>query len=180
MLGGVPVSHQSSDSLIPPLRDCVEVGEIRTIGGVRPQNFDVVYRPDGVRFAFDAKTLNDVESVRKNWQNMVNDLATEATTIHSRFPYAIVAFLVAIPSPCLLLAQRTAMIETLERLARRVSVNDPVYQAEAICLVLWDPANGSILPDIPEPSSPLRIEAFSSQVETPYVNRYKGLPPHTA
>lgn len=28
---------------------------------------------------------------------MINDLGTEATTVHTRFPYAIVAFLVVVP-----------------------------------------------------------------------------------
>jgi len=51
----------------------------------------VGYRPDGLRFAFDSKTLNDKKSIGKNWQNMINDLATEATTVHSRFPYASLA-----------------------------------------------------------------------------------------
>lgn len=116
----------------------------------------------------------------KNWQNMVNDLATEATTVHSRFPHAVVAFLVAIPEPCLPEPQRSAMIETLERLARRQRVEDAAYMAEAISLVVWNPADGSIHPDIPSQNSPLRMEQFSRQVETPYVSRYKGLPPHAA
>ncbi|MBI2940647.1 MAG: hypothetical protein HYY04_09440 [Chloroflexi bacterium] len=178
MLGNIPVVPQTGRALIPPSDDCVEVGEIRMIGGVRPQNFDVAYRPDGVRFAFDAKTLNDLDSVRKNWQNMVNDLSTEATTIHSRFPYAVVSFLVAIPKPCLLAPQRAAIIETLERLARRADVGGPIYLAEAISLVLWDPASGAIDPTIPDPESPSRIERFPQQVQPEYVNRYKGLPPH--
>jgi len=32
----------------------------------------VGYRPDGIRFAFDSKTLNDQESIAKNWQNMIS------------------------------------------------------------------------------------------------------------
>ncbi len=160
------------------MTDCVEVGPVRVIGGVRPQNFDVGYRPDGVRFAFDSKTLNDAASVKKNWQNMVNDLATEATTVHSRFPHAVVAFMVVIPTPCLVEPQRSAIIETLERLARRASVEDSDYMAEAISLVLWNPENGSLNDNIPSSSSPLRIEKFSGYVETAYINRYKGLPPH--
>lgn len=180
MLGGVPVVVPNSNALTPTLSDCVEVGPVRIIGGVRPQNFDVGYRPDGVRFAFDSKTLNDAKSVGKNWQNMVNDLATEATTVHSRFPHAIVAFLVVIPEPCLPEPQRSAMVETLERLARRQRVEDAAYMAEAISLVVWKPADGSIHPDIPSQHSPLRVEQFSRQVEAPYVSRYKGLPPHAA
>lgn len=101
MLGDIPIVTPNATALLPPQSDCVELGPVRIIGGVRPQNFDVGYRPDGVRFAFDSKTLNDRNSVGKNWQNMVNDLATEATTVHSRFPHAIVAFLVVIPIPCI-------------------------------------------------------------------------------
>lgn len=151
---------------------------MRIIGGVRPQNFDVGYRPDGVRFAFDSKTLNDSDSVGKNWQNMVNDLATEATTVHSRFPHALVAFMVIIPKPCISEARRLTMTETLERLARREEVNDPAHMAEAISFILWDPATGLIDAELPPPSSPLRIERFSTSVETIYRSRYKGLPPH--
>jgi hypothetical protein len=177
MLGGIPVVRPSSTALAVA-NDCVEVGPVRIIGGVRPQNFDVGYRPDGVRLAFDSKTLNDLASVKKNWQNMINDLATEATTVHSRFPHALVAFMVIVPTPCLVEPQRSAMIETLERLARRVSVEDPDYMAEVISLVLWNPDDGSIDESFPAPASTLRIGRFSSTIEAVYVNRYKGLPPH--
>lgn len=178
MLGGLQIVKPNSTSLTAAMADCVEVGPVRVIGGVRPQNFDVGYRPDGVRFAFDSKTLNDADSVKKNWQNMVNDLATEATTVHSRFPHAVVAFMVIIPTPCLIEPQRSAMIETLERLARRVSVEDPDYMAEAISLVLWNPEDGSLNQNFPSQTSLLRVERFSSFVETAYISRYKGLPPH--
>ncbi len=150
------------------------------IGGVRPQNFDVGYRPDGLRFAFDSKTLNDAKSVGKNWQNMVNDLATEATTVHTRFPHAVVSFMVIIPLPCLIGSTRAAMIGTLERLGRRAGIDGPHHMAEAISLVLWDPTNGEIDLNLPPDSSPLRLEKFSAQIETSYTNRYKGLPPHAA
>src|SRR5260221_7279968 len=108
MLGGIPIVSPNSNSLTPPLSDCVEVGPVRVIGGVRPQNFDVGYRPDGVRFAFDSKTLNDNKSIGKNWQNMINDLATEATPVHSRFPYAVVGFMVIYPEPAVAAAQLAA------------------------------------------------------------------------
>lgn len=177
MLGRIPIVRPASTAL-SVASECVEVGPVRVIGGVRPQNFDVGYRPDGVRFAFDSKTLNDATSVKKNWQNMINDLATEATTVHSRFPHALVAFMVVIPTPCLVEPQRAAIIETLERLARRTSVADPDYMAEAISLVLWNPDDGSIDPVMPLPESPLRLERFPTTIESIYINRYKGLPPH--
>src|SRR5439155_17052943 len=179
MLGDIPILAPNSFALTPPSPDCVEVGPVRIVGGVRPQNFDVGYRPDGVRFAFDSKTLNDRESIGKNWQNMVNDLATEATTVHSRFPHALVAFMVIYPEPCVSSAHRRATIETLERLARRVNVADSNHMAEVISLILWNPYEGTIDPAVPDPASPLRIERFSSQVEEIYFNRYKVLPPHT-
>lgn len=178
MLGGIPIVRPTATALTASVSDCVEVGPVRIIGGVRPQNFDVGYRPDGARFAFDSKTLNDAASLRKNWQNMINDLATEATTVHSRFPHAVVAFMVIIPTPCLVEPQRAAIVETLERLARRTNVEQPDYMAEAISLVLWNPDDGQIDATVPQPASPLRLERFSTYVEAAYVNRYKGLPPH--
>ena len=156
MLGGIAIVSPNSTSLTPPQSECVKVGPVRVIGGVCPQNFDAGYRPDGVRFAFDSKTLNDRESVGKNWQNMINDLATEATTVHSRFPHAVVAFMVICPAPCISMSQRKATIETLERLARRSNVDGPLYMAEAISLILWHPNNGTIDADIPLSSSPLQ------------------------
>lgn len=180
MLGNIPVvAPRNSTTLLPPLPDCVEVGPTRVIGGVRPQNFDVCYRPDGVRFAFDSKTLNDAKSVGKNYQNMINDLATEAVTVHTRFPYAVVAFMVIIPGPCLLNTQRHGLIGRLDGLARRVGVTDVAHLAEAISLVVWDPNTGKIDDDVPRPVSRLRIEVFSQQVQTAYFARYEGLPPHT-
>jgi len=178
MLGDIPIIPPQRGALIPPEQDCVELGPVLVVGGVRPQQFDVGYRPDGVRFAFDSKTLNDTKSVGKNWQNMVNDLGTEATTVHSRFPHAIVGFIVILPHPCLMPPQRAAITETLERLSGRSGTADPPYMAEAIAMVVWTPSDGSIDPTVPDPSSPLRIERFSEQVQTVYAARYKGLPPH--
>lgn len=180
MLGGISVVAPGATALSAPEDNCVEMGHVRVIGGVRPQNFDVGYRPDGLRFAYDSKTLNDEKSIRKNWQNMINDLATEATTVHTRFPHAVVAFAVVIPEPCIAETQRKAMIETLERLARRVSVRNDAHMAEAISLVLWNPEDGTIDHKIPHSTSPLRLEKFSEQVEVVYVARYKGLPPHAS
>jgi hypothetical protein len=180
MLGNIPIATPSSNSLLPKEADCVEVGPCRLVGGVRPQNFDVGYRPDGVRFAFDSKTLNDTKSVKKNYLNMINDLATEATSVHTRFPYAVVSFLVAIPTPCLHSPQKEALSETLERLAQRTSPIDLAHKAEAISLILWSPDTGEIDKEWPHDGSCLRIELFSEQIERAYVTRYKGLPPHAA
>lgn len=178
MLGEIPVVIPNKNALTASSSDCVEVGPVRVIGGVRSQNFDVGYRPDGVRFVFDSKTLNDATSIGKNQGNMVNDLATEATTVHSRFPHALVTFMVVYPNPSVGEAQRFALIETLERLSRRYGTEDPVYMAEAISLIFWNPDDGTIDASSPDPSSPLRIERFSEQVEGVYRARYKGLPPH--
>ncbi len=87
--------------------------------------------------------------------------------------------MVVYPKPSLPPAQRAATIETLERLARRVGVDDQPYLAEAVSLVLWEPKDGSIDLEFLDSSSSLRLERFSEQVERAYVSRYKGLPPHT-
>lgn len=178
MLGGIPIVKPNSTHLTPAQADCVEVGPVRIVGGVRPQNFDVGYRPDGVRFAFDSKTLNDRKSVAKNYQNMINDLATEAMTVHSRFPFAVVGFMVVIPAPCLVEPQNSALIGTLERLGGRFGVDEPNQIAEAMTLVVWDPATGEVIPDRPASDSGIRLERFSETVERVYRSRYKGLPPH--
>lgn len=178
MLGDIPVVRPNSNALIPLNHDCVELGPVRIIGGIRPQNFDVAYRPDGPRIVFDSKTLNDLKSVGKNWQNMVNDLATEAATVHTRFPYALVAFIVAIPKPALGKKQEVDIIRTLERLGARNDVLDQTHLAEALSLIIWHPETGEIDSSIPPQGSILRIEKFSDILYPHYLNRYKGLPPH--
>jgi hypothetical protein len=179
-LGGIPVETPASTSLGPALANCVEVGPVKVVGGVRPQLYDVGYRPDGPRFVFDSKTLNDTGSIQKNFLNMVNDLATEATTVHIRFPYALVAFMFIVPRPCLddLPKKSAAAIDTLDRLARREAFDQPAHLAEAIAVVVWDPDTGQIDPNIPEPQSRLRLENFSPTIERIYIARYEGLPPH--
>lgn len=180
MLGGIPIkSPSSSNSLLPPTPDCIEVGNTRVIGGVRPQNFDLAYRPDGVRIAYDSKTLNDTKSIMKNWQNMINDLATEATTVHIRFPYAVVIFVVVVPKQALMAPQEADITRTLERLALRKSVQDLPHLAEAISFIIWDTQTGSISPSTPATTSHLRIEKLSQIINPIYLERYKGLPPHS-
>lgn len=178
MLGDIPILTPSASSLLPASPDSVEVGTVRIVGGVRPQNFDAAYRPDGPRVVFDSKTLNGKESIRKNWQNMINDLGTEATTVHTRFPYALCVFLFAVPEPALLVKQREDLIRTLERLSTRHSVLDQPHLAEAIAFVIWDPATGTINQEFPAPDSPLRLENVPKIIESIYLERYKGLPPH--
>jgi hypothetical protein len=180
MLGGIPIKDpESSNSLLPPDPDCIELGNTRIIGGVRPQNFDLAYRPDGVRIAYDSKTLNDAESIKKNWQNMINDLATEATTVHIRFPYALVIFVVVVPKQALQASQEFDLIRTLERLALRKNVQDQPHLAEAIPLIVWDAEKGEISQSVPAASSHIRIEKLSEIINPIYLERYKGLPPHS-
>lgn len=179
MLGGIPVmSPISQNALLPPNPDCIEVGDTRIIGGVRPQNFDIAYRPDGVRIAYDSKTLNDENSIKKNWQNMINDIAAEATTLHTRFRYALALFLVVIPQQALNPNQAEGIIRTLERMNERLGVEDENHKAESIALVVWDAATGGISDTFPDKCSSLRIEKYAKRIENVYMARYKGLPPH--
>ena len=184
----VAVVTPSARSLIPAESDCVEVGTTRVIGGIRPQNYDVAYRPDGPRIVFDSKTLNDESSIRKNWQNMINDLASEAATVHTRFPYCVVAFIVVLPKPALHGSQRRAISATLDRLGSRKAELDQHHLAEAIALVIWDPATGEIEParSACPPSevedrdlmSNIHLDKMHLQVYRHYADRYQHLPPH--
>lgn len=178
MLGGAKVVAPNQQSLLPKEPDVVEVGPVRVVGGIRPQNYDVGYRPDGIRFAFDSKTLNDTSSVGKNFQNMINDLGTEATTVHTRFPYAVVGFMVVIPAPCFTGEIRTRFTRQLDRLVGRDSPIDLAHKAEAVSLVIWDPTAGAVDETWPPQGSPLRVEQFSQQIQEQYQDRYDGMPPH--
>jgi hypothetical protein len=178
MLGGIEVITPAGNSLLPSAPDIVEVGPVRIVGGVRPQNFDAAYRPDGPRIVFDSKTLNEEKSIGKNWQNMINDLGTEATTVHTRFPYSLVVFFVVLPRPALNLKQEKDLIRTLERLSARKSVLDQHHLAEAISMIVWDPLTGEIDKKTPPVNSQLRLENIPQIIENIYLDRYKGLPPH--
>lgn len=156
----------------------VEVGTTRVIGGIRPQNYDVAYRPDGPRVVFDSKTLNDEGSIGKNWQNMINDLASEAATVHTRFPFCVVAFIVVLPMPVLREPQYRAIASTLERLGSRKSELDQHHLAEAIALVLWDPETGKIVSDSPASESSVHLYTFHERLSSAYIERYQHLPPH--
>ncbi len=182
MLGNIPVVDPVNDSLLPPPNhpNCVERGKTRIVGGIRPQNYDAAYRPDGPRVVYDSKTLNDQKSIGKNCQNMVNDLATEASTVHTRFPYCIVAFIVILPKPALQPSQARALVRTLERLGSRDDELDQHHLAEAIAMCVWDPDTGQIDPNLPEPGNVLRIENLPSRIYPAYLDRYKNLPPHEA
>lgn len=182
MLGNIPVVDPENDSLLPPagFPNAVEKGKTRIVGGIRPQNYDAAYRPDGPRVVYDSKTLNDRKSIGKNWQNMVNDLATEASTVHTRFPYCIVAFIVALPRPALQQSQERALVRTLERLGSRDDELDQDHLAEAIAMVVWDPDTGLIDPNVPPKDSILRIEKMPGRIYPAYLDRYKNLPPHEA
>ncbi len=176
MLGNVVVKP-IDNSLLPPAKEVVEVGKTRIVGGIRPQNYDAAYRPDGPRIVYDSKTLNDADSIRKNWQNMINDLATEASTVHTRFPYCIVCFIVAIPRPALLPPQEQALIRTLDRLGSRENELDQHHLAEAISLVIWK-TDGTIDLNSPPSDSRLRLETMNERIYRAYLDRYRNLPPH--
>jgi hypothetical protein len=179
MLGSIPVVPPvNREALLPPQADCVELGPSRVIGGIRPQNFDVSYRPDGVRFVYDNKTLNTKASLAKNYQNMLNDLGTEAATVHVRFPYAVVAFVVMVPDPCLVSPHRANLTSALKRISRRGSALGVPHKAEVISFIVWDPVTGQIDPDWPPQNTHLRIGDFAEQVQEVYLDRYGGLPPH--
>jgi hypothetical protein len=180
MLGGIDVLKPQINSLLPPHKDCVEVGGVRIVGGIRPQNYDAAYRPDGPRVVYDSKTLNDRKSIAKNWQNMINDLATEASTVHTRFPYCLVCFIIILPRPALAKPQEQAMIRTLERLGSRDDELDQPHLAEAVSMVIWDPDTGAIDPNFPPPDSILRLETMPDRITPRYLDRYKNLPPHEA
>ena len=178
-LGDIPIQKAKQNNLNPVDGTvCVETGEITICGGVRQQNFDVAFRPDGPRIIVDSKSLNATKSIQKNWQNMINDIATESTTIHLRYPYAITSFVIALPRQALKDSQRSDIINTLERMAGRPEPHFPSSLIEIITLIIWDVDTGEIDAEYPPPNSQLRVENFSPALEELYLKRYRGLLPH--
>jgi hypothetical protein len=186
-LGGISVmeasqSKQPGVALHPPSADCVEIKDVTIAGGARTQRFDVAYRPDGARIAFDGKTLNSEESWIKNWNNMINDLVAEATTVHHRYPDCVVAFLVLAPEP--VLAKGSRLEDASKAIARIGGRDQPrvdnLHLAEAISLAIWSPKTGVVSPT--EPGSGvypmLRIEHFMQRVADSYTSRFGFAPPH--
>ena len=110
---------------------------------------------------------------------MINDLASEAATVHTRFPFCIAAFIVALPVPAVRPPQLRAIVSTLERLGSRRDELDQHHLAEAIALVLWNPDNGGIEQDVPARDSSIHLRAVSGRVQDAYIDRYQHLPPHT-
>jgi len=110
---------------------------------------------------------------------VINDLGAEATTVHARFASAIVAFIVAVPEPCLGNHGRN-LVAALTRLCGRATTSGDLYKAEAIGLLIWHPGDGIIDANWPPADSPLRIEQFSKQVESGYTYRFAGQPPHNS
>lgn len=177
-----PRGRGSGVALHPPAPDCVEFGDVTIAGGARTQRFDVAYRPDGARIAFDNKTLNGEDSMGKNWNNMVNDLVAEATTVHHRFPDSVVAFFILVPEPVLAKGNRLEeSSRSIARIGGRVQAQvENLHLAEAICLAAWDPATGIISKTKPDPATfaMIRIENFASTLEERYRERFKFAPPH--
>jgi hypothetical protein len=99
-------------------------------------------------------------------------------TVHTRFPFAVVGFMVVIPSPCFTGGLRTRFTRMLDRLVGRNSPIDLAHKAEAVSLVLWNPGSATVDTNWPEVDSPLRIERFSEQIQIQYYKRYDGMPPH--
>jgi hypothetical protein len=70
------------------------------------------------------------------------------------------------------------LIAALTRLCGRNTTSGDLCKAEAIGLVVWHPATGTIDANWPPADSLLRIEKFSPQVEACYTYRFAGQPPH--
>ena len=117
--------------------------------------------------------------IGKNWQNMINDLASEATTVHTRFPFCVVAFIVILPSPALRESQHRAIQSTLERLGSRKDELDQHHLAEAASLVLWNPDTGELKDASPDPESSIHLHKMNEHIHAAYIDRYQHLPPHT-
>lgn len=69
------------------------------LGAVRVQEVDVwLTNPEaGLVLAVDPKHFQSADSLKKNWQNGLNDLIAFATNMHERFPLCAVGGIISFP-----------------------------------------------------------------------------------
>jgi hypothetical protein len=163
--------------------------EITVIGGFRRQQIDVVGGGvqtftwsgrgrrvialpfDGIRIAIEAKSLNTRESIGKNYNNMIMDIAATALNIHMRYPMACVGIVVALSAD----ANRNhvdAIVQVLESLNERTKADEPFHLYESCGLFLYDCATETANREVPAPTSSVHMDQFIQRIVDVYRLRY--------
>jgi hypothetical protein len=156
-------------------------GELEVAGALRSARADVSesHQLDGLRLAVEIKPVN-LAVGRAIW-NRFGDVRAFAVNIHLKFPFAVVAGVLTVPtwewsatgtskSPTLHIIDR--LVRRLQRTRRRETEADAPHLLEAVTVVVYDPDTGHLNPVLPPPGYGLRWDEFVSIVAETYEIRF--------
>jgi hypothetical protein len=156
-------------------------GELEVAGALRTARADVSesHQLDGLRLAVEIKPVN-LAVGRAIW-NRFGDVRAFAVNIHLKFPFAVVAGVLVVPTwewsasgtsktPTLHIIDR--LVRRLQRTRRRETEADAPHLLEALTVVVYDPDTGDLNPAVPPHGFGLRWDEFVSIVAETYDIRF--------
>ena len=148
--------------------------EHRFIGGWRSVGVDVHIgtREMGLILAVDPKHLRSMQSIRKNWKNMLNDLVAFSANFHSRFPMCVVGGVLGFEKSQATQEMLNEIYSILSHVAIRQKASDQHDLLEAFGLAVYECEPPRLSPSIPPPRHPLRCERAFDRIVELLIQRY--------
>ncbi|MCH7483742.1 MAG: hypothetical protein IIA90_01175 [Chloroflexi bacterium] len=159
-------------------------GEREVSGALRIAKADVseLHDLDGLRLAVEIKPVN-LAVGRAIW-NRFGDIRMFAVNLHLKFPFAVLGGVLVIPTWELAktgsgLAHKSTLplidrvIDRLSRAGGRRTEGDAAHLLEGIGVVVYDPDEASMSPDVPKRGSGLRWEEFVESMAETYEARFE-------
>jgi hypothetical protein len=163
----------------------LHVGETVVSGALRTAKADLVESNllDGLRLAVEIKPVN-LAVGRAIW-NRFGDIRTFAVNIHLKFPFAVVAGVLTIPtfeiaSGSVRKDTKHLIRRAVQRLTRaggRRTEGDAPHLLEGIGVLVYDPDSATISEELPPRDSGLRWEEFITLLATSYDARFEETRP---
>lgn len=161
----------------------IHAGERTFSGALRRARLDVSeFHPlDGLRLAVELKPVN-LAVGRAIW-NRFGDIRMTAVNVHLKFPFAVAAGLLTVPTYELkdgtgktTVHLITRAIDRFERAGSRVTESDAAHLLEAVGMVIYDPDSDELDPALPPTESPLRWDNFVASIVRSYDTRFGAAP----
>ncbi|MBI4216247.1 MAG: hypothetical protein HY687_02470 [Chloroflexi bacterium] len=122
------------------------------LGAVRVQEVDVwLTNPEaGLVLAVDPKHFQSSDSLKKNWQNGLNDLIAFATNIHERFPLCAVGGIISFPEWATSPQSLKQMHSICARAIPRTRALNAYGKFEGFALAIYDTSHKLVWPFSPD------------------------------
>jgi hypothetical protein len=159
-------------------------GERDVSGALRVAKADVseAHPLDGLRLAVEIKPVN-LAVGRAIW-NRFGDIRMFAVNLHLKFPFAVLGGVLAIPtyeesSGSSGVTRRSTVnlinraVARLSRAGGRRTEGDAPHLLEGVGVLVYDPDDSAIVPDIPPAGSGLRWDEFVSALSVAYAARFE-------